>query len=96
MEQFQRELGSDEESEVGKPLAGPNAEWSMRWTDNDDERENVLSNVDNEVPDETTRCGFGCFSPEWLQVFASKKAFMVVFALLAVIQGSSWAYFSAT
>lgn len=46
---------------------------------------------------ELHRCGLGgCFSPEWLQVLASKKAFMVVFSFLAVIQGMTWAYFTAT
>jgi hypothetical protein len=41
-------------------------------------------------------CGFGPFRPEWIQRFATKKAFMVVFTLLGVIQGMTWSYFTAT
>ena len=42
------------------------------------------------------KCGIGCFKPSWIQRFATKKAFMLVFSILAVIQGMSWAYFTAT
>lgn len=42
------------------------------------------------------RCGLGCFSPDWIQPFATKRVFMIVFSLLGVIQGMSWSYFSAT
>jgi hypothetical protein len=45
---------------------------------------------------DSTRCGIGCFKPSWIQMFATKRAFMLVFSVLAVIQGMSWAYFTAT
>jgi hypothetical protein len=51
-------------------------------------------NVEEEEAEEI-RCGLGsCFSPQSLQFLASKKAFMFVFSLLAVIQGMTWAYFT--
>ncbi|CAL8069741.1 unnamed protein product [Orchesella dallaii] len=51
-------------------------------------------NEDNDQQDIT--CGIGPFQPEWIQKFASKKAFMVVFSLLAIIQSMCWSYFTAT
>ena len=42
------------------------------------------------------RCGLGPFQPAWLQRFATKQVFMLVFSVLSVIQGMSWAYSTAT
>lgn len=50
----------------------------------------------DDFDDINERCGLGCFTPDWIQQFATKRAFMVVFTLLGVIQGMSWSYFSAT
>lgn len=53
--------------------------------------------LDDVVPKkEEFLCGIGPFKPEWMQKFASKKAFMLVFSLLAIIQSMCWAYFTAT
>lgn len=35
----------------------------------------------DEISEIDTRCGIGWFSPKWMQIFASKKAFVVVYAL---------------
>jgi len=46
--------------------------------------------------DEDEMCGFGFCSPQWIQQFATKKSFVVVFSLLGVVQGMGWSYFTAT
>lgn len=51
---------------------------------------------DNDEEEEGNFCGIGSWRPDWLQKFASKKAFMVVFSLLAIIQSMCWSYFTAT
>ncbi|XP_044741368.1 solute carrier organic anion transporter family member 74D [Chrysoperla carnea] len=43
--------------------------------------------------DSDTICGLGPFRPEWLQVFASKQAFLVVFCITWVLQGMYYTYF---
>lgn len=53
-------------------------------------------NINSENIDLDHLCGFGSFHPEWLQKFASKKSFMIVFSILAIIQSMCWAYFTAT
>jgi len=42
------------------------------------------------------RCGIGCFKFGWMQRFASKRVFIIIYSLLAIIQSMAWAYFSAT
>lgn len=54
------------------------------------------SNHEIENLNEDNLCGFGGFHPQWMQRFASKKAFMVVFSILAIIQSMCWSYFTAT
>lgn len=51
---------------------------------------------DDDEDGEDTRCGLGCCSPEWIQSYATKRTFMVIFSLLGVIQGMTWSYFTAT
>lgn len=41
---------------------------------------------DTTEPEEDTKCGFGSIYPKWLQIFASKKAFVVVYALAGMQQ----------
>lgn len=38
------------------------------------------------IAKEDTKCGFGCLSPKWLQIFASKKTFVLVYALAGMQQ----------
>lgn len=40
-----------------------------------------------------TECGLGPCAPRWLQVFASKQAFLVVFCITWVLQGMYYTYF---
>ncbi|CAL8072089.1 unnamed protein product [Orchesella dallaii] len=58
--------------------------------------ENGSNTDDDEENHKDMRCGLGCFSPEWIQSYATKRVFMVVFTLLGVIQGMTWSYFTAT
>lgn len=47
-----------------------------------------------EDEDEALLCGLGpCFSPAWLQPFASKQMFLAVFCLACVLQGMFYTYF---
>ncbi|CAG7725964.1 unnamed protein product [Allacma fusca] len=56
----------------------------------------ALDSLDIEDEDEDTLCGFACFRPKWMQKFANKTTFMVIFSLLAVIQGMGWSYMTGT
>jgi MFS family permease len=40
-----------------------------------------------------TECGLGPFAPRWLQMFASKQAFLIVFCIAWVLQGMYHTYF---
>lgn len=42
------------------------------------------------------RCGIGCFYPKWLQILASKKTFVVVYALAGMQQFILSSYFIGT
>lgn len=42
------------------------------------------------------KCGLGVLSPKWLQVFASKQAFLVTFCITWVLQGMYYTYFVST
>ncbi|GLG94987.1 Solute carrier organic anion transporter family member [Gryllus bimaculatus] len=46
-----------------------------------------------DVDDETVKCGLGPCVPGWLQVFASKQAFLVTFCIAWVLQGMYYTYF---
>jgi len=63
--------------------------------DNNANPQKILDSLDDET-DVDYQCGIGAFKPQWIQKFATKKAFMVVFTLLGVIQGMTWSYFTAT
>ncbi|KYB29909.1 Solute carrier organic anion transporter family member 4C1-like protein [Tribolium castaneum] len=43
--------------------------------------------------DSDTECGLGPFAPHWLQMFASKQAFLIVFCIAWVLQGMYHTYF---
>lgn len=45
------------------------------------------------VDDSDTECGLGPCAPHWLQVFASKQAFLTVFCIAWVLQGMYHTYF---
>ncbi|RZF32519.1 hypothetical protein LSTR_LSTR011298 [Laodelphax striatellus] len=47
---------------------------------------------DNE-DDEQLQCGLGPCSPWWMQIFASKQAFLVIFCVTWVLQGMYYTYF---
>jgi len=74
-------------------LSPPKEYFIMETTEGTTTRANPFLNSDDP---ELNKCGMGCFKPEWIQRFATKRAFMLVFSILAVIQGMSWAYFTAT
>lgn len=42
-----------------------------------------------------TRCGLGSFSPRWLQVLASKEAYLAVYCMIALVQGMFFSYMVA-
>lgn len=42
---------------------------------------------------EEHRCGLGMCAPSWLQVLASKQAFLVTFCITWVLQGMYFTYF---
>lgn len=42
---------------------------------------------------EDMKCGLGVFSPKWMQIFASKQAFLVTFCITWVLQGMYYTYF---
>ena len=42
---------------------------------------------------EDMECGLGPFAPSWLQIFASKQAFLVTFCITWVLQGMYYTYF---
>lgn len=48
---------------------------------------------DSDSDDEDLRCGLGVCSPQWMQVFASKQAFLVTFCITWVLQGMYYTYF---
>lgn len=52
----------------------------------------VIKYVDTDVV-EGTDCGIWSFRPSWLQPFANKKAFLIVFCLTSVLQGMYYTYF---
>lgn len=47
----------------------------------------------NDEVESSTTCGMWSFKPSWLQPFANKKAFLVVFCLTSVLQGMYYTYF---
>ncbi|XP_046737187.1 solute carrier organic anion transporter family member 74D [Diprion similis] len=63
----------------GKPQAG-------------DKNSNGTTTV--EFSDEDVSCGWGSlFTPKWMQCFASKQAFLVIFCITWVLQGMYYTYF---
>jgi len=88
----------DEESQIQQTHATPNG-GSDGITDtsplNPSQRtEGVVAKVneeeevDDDEKEEELLCGLGrCFSPAWLQPFASKQMFLAVFCLACVLQG---------
>lgn len=52
-----------------------------------------FTNEDDFVDDSDTECGLGHCAPQWLQVFASKQAFLIVFCIAWVLQGMYHTYF---
>lgn len=50
--------------------------------------------MDGEFTDESdTECGLGGCAPKWMQQYASKKSFLIVFCLAWVLQGMYHTYF---
>ena len=82
----------DEESQIEQRHSTPNGGSDaitvisplnpVQRTEGADEEEN------DDEEDEELVCGLGrCFSPAWLQPFASKQMFLAVFCLACVLQG---------
>ncbi|KAJ9590579.1 hypothetical protein L9F63_016348, partial [Diploptera punctata] len=42
--------------------------------------------------DKETKCGFGSFKPDWLQILASKKCYVVVYGLIGMFQIAAGTY----
>lgn len=53
----------------------------------------AAADEDSDSDDEELRCGLGVLSPRWMQVFASKQAFLVIFCVTWVLQGMYYTYF---
>lgn len=56
----------------------------------------VDASVDEEhegIDEEDFRCGLGPCTPQWMQIFASKQAFLVTFCITWVLQGMYYTYF---
>lgn len=47
----------------------------------------------DECDSEDMKCGLGLCTPKWLQIFASKQAFLVTFCITWVLQGMYYTYF---
>lgn len=45
------------------------------------------------VDESDTECGLGPFAPSWLQMYASKQTFLIVFCIAWVLQGMYHTYF---
>lgn len=56
-------------------------------------KNNRLSKDEIEYGDDNISCGLGPCAPNWMQVLASKQAFLVVFCLTWVLQGMFATYF---
>ncbi|XP_025419065.1 solute carrier organic anion transporter family member 5A1-like isoform X2 [Sipha flava] len=55
-----------------------------------------MSDKTSESTVEETLCGIGFFKPKWLQVFASKKAYVIVYGILGFNQLMLSSYFNGT
>lgn len=53
----------------------------------------TVSSINNDDNLESNQCGLCAFKPAFLQSFANKKAFIVVFCLTSVVQGMFYTYF---
>lgn len=63
-------------------------------TQNDEYKNECFSNSDGDFTDDSdTECGLGPCAPNWLQTFASKQAFLIVFCIAWVLQGMYHTYF---
>jgi len=56
------------------------------------EEEDDDQNIDTSKA-EDMKCGLGPCTPKWLQIFASKQAFLVTFCITWVLQGMYYTYF---
>lgn len=43
-----------------------------------------------------TTCGIGCIKGPWLQRFANKKAYVILYGIVGCIYSASYSYFSGT
>ncbi|KAK6619684.1 hypothetical protein RUM43_012441 [Polyplax serrata] len=68
----------------------PSNSGSTNENEEDSEDEDQQNEDDT---DEDLKCGLGVFSPKWMQVFASKQAFLVTFCITWVLQGMYYTYF---
>lgn len=49
--------------------------------------------AESEAASDDLRCGIGPCAPRWMQIFASKQAFLVTFCITWVLQGMYYTYF---
>ena len=54
---------------------------------------NVKTGVEQLTNVSDYHCGLSCWKPQWLQPFASKQTFLVVFCITWVLQGMYYSYF---
>lgn len=54
------------------------------------------NDFDLEFDENSTKCGFGAYSPDWLQSLASKKSYVLIYGLLGIYETALGAYFIGT
>ncbi|KAL1123562.1 hypothetical protein AAG570_002639 [Ranatra chinensis] len=74
-----RNGGAEAEAEAEEGLGAVVARRPSRLSERDDE--------------EGMECGLGTFKPAWIQLFASKQAFLATFCIAWVLQGMYYTYF---
>ncbi|XP_071044551.1 solute carrier organic anion transporter family member 74D [Parasteatoda tepidariorum] len=93
-----------DQEDVRTPLAGKNSDSSNGngyHANGHNSRSNghivsdnrTIKSIEYETAEDGTDCGMWSFRPRWLQFFANKKAFLVVFCLTSVLQGMYYTYF---
>jgi len=58
---------------------------------NANESDSVDAN-ESDVNDYDTSCGIGNWRPDWMQVFANPKFFVINFSIVAILQGAYFTY----
>lgn len=84
-------LYSEEKSEEERPEFDGNAEFEKML----DKQKDAEDTADDMVNDDT-RCGIGCIHGAFLQRFANKKAYVILYGILGTIFMASYTYSTGT